>query len=199
MIKVGLTGGIGSGKSHVAGLLRGWHIPVYDTDKEAKRLMTESQSIRREVTACVGVRAYMPDGTLNREAVASYLFVSSLHTERINRIVHPAVRDDFLNWADRQSAPLVVMECAILFETGFDSLVDEVLLVRAPEKVRMERIMRRDGISEAQVRARMAVQMSDEERCRRVRYVIDNDVAADISGVLRDILMKISKGGQHED
>ena len=96
MIKVGLTGGIGCGKSYVADLLRRRHIPVYDTDKEAKRLMMESATIRRGLVDWVGERAYMPDGTLNRERIASYLFASPLHAERINRLVHPVVQDDFL-------------------------------------------------------------------------------------------------------
>ena len=98
MIKVGLTGGIGCGKSYVADLLRRRHIPVYDTDKEAKRLMMESATIRRGLVDWVGERAYMPDGTLNRERIASYLFASPLHAERINRLVHPVVQDDFLQW-----------------------------------------------------------------------------------------------------
>lgn len=102
MIKVGLTGGIGCGKSYVADLLRRRHIPVYDTDKEAKRLMMESATIRRGLVDWVGERAYMPDGTLNRERIASYLFASPLHAERINRLVHPVVQDDFLQWVDKQ-------------------------------------------------------------------------------------------------
>ena len=117
MIKVGLTGGIGCGKSYVADLLRRRHIPVYDTDKEAKRLMMESATIRRGLVDWVGERAYMPDGTLNRERIASYLFASPLHAERINRLVHPVVQDDFLQWVDKQDGPLVVMECAILYES----------------------------------------------------------------------------------
>lgn len=192
MIKVGLTGGIGSGKSYVADLLRRRRVPVYDTDKEAKRLMTESTAIRRELTACVGERAYMPDGTLNRERVASYLFASPLHAERVNRIVHPAVRDDFQKWADGRDEPLVFMECAILYESGFDRLVDEVVLVRAPERVCLERVMEREGIPESRVRERMAVQMPDEERRRLARYVINNDGRTDVERALTEILLRIS-------
>ena len=134
MIKVGLTGGIGCGKSYVADLLRRQHISVYDTDKEAKRLMMESATIRQGLVDRIGERAYTPDGALNRELIASYLFASPLHAERINRLVHPVVQDDFLQWVDKQNGSLVVMECAILYESGFDRLVDEVLLVRAPGK-----------------------------------------------------------------
>ena len=185
MIKVGLTGGIGCGKSYVADLLRRRHIPVYDTDKEAKRLMMESATIRRGLVDWVGERAYMPDGTLNRERIASYLFASPLHAERINRLVHPVVQDDFLQWVDKQDGPLVVMECAILYESGFDRLVDEVLLVRAPERVCLERVM--------------AAQMLDEERCRRAHYIINNDGGSDVEGALRDIWVKIDRGRLRED
>ena len=187
MIKVGLTGGIGCGKSYVADLLRRRHIPVYDTDKEAKRLMMESATIRRGLVDWVG------------ERIASYLFASPLHAERINRLVHPVVQDDFLQWVDKQDGPLVVMECAILYESGFDRLVDEVLLVRAPERVCLERVMKRDGASEAQVKARMAAQMSDEERCRRAHYIINNDGGSDVEGALRDIWVKIDRGRLRED
>lgn len=194
MIKVGLTGGIGSGKSYVADLLRRRHIPVYDTDKEAKRLMTETEAIRSKLVDWIGLKAFMPDGTLNRELIASYLFDSSLHAERINRLVHPAVRDDFLQWVDKQDEPLVVMECAILYESGFDRLVDEVLLVRAPERVCLERAMKRDGASKARVKARMEAQMSDDERCKRAHYIINNDGNSDVEGILRDMLVKIGNG-----
>ncbi len=199
MIKVGLTGGIGCGKSYVADLLRRRRIPVYDTDKEAKRLMTESATIRRGLTDWIGERAYMPDGTLNRELIASYLFASPLHAERVNRLVHPAVRNDFLRWADKHDGAFVVMECAILYESGFDRLVDEVLLVRAPERVRVERVMRRDGVSEAQVKARMAAQMPDEERCRRARHIINNDGNSDVEAALNEIWARIRRGLPRED
>ena len=199
MITAGLTGGIGCGKSYVADLLRRRHIPVYDTDKEAKRLMMESATIRRGLVDWVGERAYMPDGTLDRERIASYLFASPLHAERINRLVHPVVQDDFLQWVDKQDGPLVVMECAILYESGFDRLVDEVLLVRAPERVCLERVMKRDGASDAQVKARMAAQMSDEERCSRAHYIINNDGNSDVEGALRDIWVKIDRGRLRED
>ena len=191
MVKIGLTGGIGSGKSYVADILRRLRIPVYDTDREAKRLMTESEPLRCGLMNCVGKHAYLPDGTLNRSLIASYLFASPLHAERINGLVHPVVRMDFLDWAGRQECPLVAMECAILYESGFDRLVDVVLAVRAPEPVCLERAMRRDHASVEQVRARMAAQMPDEERARRADYVIDNDGSAPLEDAIRHILAKL--------
>lgn len=195
MVKLGITGGIGSGKSYVAGLLSARGIPVYDTDREAKRLMTESVSIRRCLVELLGESVYRPDNTLNKKLVASYLFSSPEHADVINGIVHPVVREDFLKWSEMQTAPCVAMECAILFESGFDALVDRVVLVRAPEGLCIERAMRRDGATEAQVKARMALQMPDEERLVRSHYIIDNDGRTDINAVLERLLAQISVDG----
>lgn len=191
--RIGLTGGIGCGKSHVAAVLRRWGIPVYDTDREAKRLMAESSAIRDGLTALLGPEAYGPDGKPDRARVAAYLFASPEHAQRINSLVHPAVRDDFLRWAAEQDAPCVAMECAILYESGFDRLVDEVLLVVAPESVCLERAMRRDGATEEQVRARMAAQMTDAERRGRARYVLENGSGADVEPPLREMLGEMAR------
>lgn len=199
MVKLGLTGGIGSGKSYIAGLLAARGVLVYDTDREAKRLMTESPSIRQRLTALLGEEAYAPDDTLNRKLVASYLFASSEHADVINGIVHPVVREDFLKWSEEQTAPCVVMECAILFESGFDALVDRVVLVRAPERVCIERAMLRDGATEEQIKARMALQMSDEERSVRSHYIIDNDGRPDMDAAVDRILAQIPEIGFPED
>lgn len=198
-LKIGITGGIGSGKSHVAGVLRRWGIPVYDTDREAKRLMQESADIRRGLTALLGPGAYGADGKPDKARVAAYLFGSPEHARRINGLVHPAVQDDFLRWAAGQDAPLVVMECAILYESGFDRLVDEVLLVVAPEDVCLERAMKRDGATESQVKARMAAQMPDAERRARARYVVDNGSGADVEPALKELLARMARERQPRD
>ena len=198
-LKIGITGGIGSGKSHVAGVLRRWGIPVYDTDREAKRLMQESADIRRGLTALLGPGAYGADGKPDKARVAAYLFGSPEHARRINGLVHPAVQDDFLRWAAGQDAPLVAMECAILYESGFDRLVDEVLLVVAPEDVCLERAMKRDGATESQVKARMAAQMPDAERRARARYVVDNGSGADVEPALKELLARMAREHQPRD
>ncbi len=198
-IKLGITGGIGSGKSYVANLLKQQGIPVYNTDMEARRLMESSDEIRRNLISLCGQQAYLPDGSLNRKLVSSWLFSSPLHRQRVNDFVHPVVKDDFLQWVDVQTGTLVAMECAILFESGFDRLVDEVLLVRAPEEVSLRRVMQRDEITEVQVRARMAAQMSDVERCRRVHYIINNDGNTDVEDSLRKVLREISIEQLSED
>lgn len=190
MLKIGITGGIGSGKTYVAQLLARKGIPVYSTDAEARRLMIASQDIRRRLTELAG-EVYLADGTLDKRKLAAYLFASPLHAEKVNAVVHPVVRQDFLRWVARQSAPVVAMECAILFESGFDSLVDEVLLVSAPAEVCISRAMKRDGMTAAQVKARMAAQMKDEERFSRVRYIIRNDGEADVELALNQVLFRM--------
>ena len=189
-MKIGITGGIGSGKTYVAQLLARKGIPVYSTDAEARRLMTASQDIRRRLTELAG-EVYLADGTLDKRKLAADLFASPLHAEKVNAIVHPVVRQDFLRWVARQSAPVVAMECAILFESGFDSLVDEVLLVSAPAETCISRAMKRDGMTAAQVKARVAAQMKDEERFSRVRYIIRNDGETDVELALNQVLFQM--------
>lgn len=190
MLKIGITGGIGSGKTYVARLLEQRGIPVYSTDAEAKRLMVASQDIRAGLTALAG-EVYRADGSLDKERLAAFLFASPLHVEKVNAIVHPVVRQDFLQWVARQSAPVVAMECAILYESGFDSLVDDVLLVRAPEEICLSRAMKRDGATTAQVKARMAAQMKDAERLSRTRYIICNDGKTDVESALDNVLSQM--------
>lgn len=175
-MKIGITGGIGSGKSYVARMLtQHFGIPVYDCDSRAKSLMTTSLAIRRQLTALVGADAYQQDGQLNRQLLSHYLFSDSLHASRVNAIVHPAVKSDFLAWASRQTAPHVAMESAILLEAGFDDVVDRILSVEAPVELRLQRAMQRDGATGEQVRHRMALQLADDERRDKAHAVILND------------------------
>lgn len=178
MIKIGITGGIGSGKSYISHLLEQRGIPLYDTDREAKRLTVTHPQIRKELSALLGTEVYRADGTLNKPLVANYLFSSSEHAGHINQIIHPCVYKDFLAWADRQAASgaeVVAMESAILFESGFQKAVDYVVMVYAPLDLRIKRAMLRDSASEEQIKARIAAQMDDEEKRRRADYVLFND------------------------
>lgn len=176
MIKVAITGGIGSGKSYVSRLLVEMGIPVYDTDTEAKRLTASDEGIRHELTALLGEAVYDNQGRLNKPLLASYLFVDASHAARVNAIIHPRVRADFARWAELQKdCAIVAMESAILYEAGFEDTVDAVLMVYAPEPIRLQRAMQRDGASEAQVKARMASQMEDEEKIGRATFTIVND------------------------
>lgn len=175
MVRFGVTGGIGSGKSYVLRLLTERGIPVYDSDSEAKRLMLVDAGIREGLTGLLGNDVYLPDGELNKPLISAYLFASVQNAERINAIVHPRVKASFNRWASEQKAPIVALESAILFESGFEDVVDFVVTVCAPIEVRMHRVQERDGATEAQVRKRMAAQMDDEEKCKRSDFVILND------------------------
>lgn len=175
MVRLGVTGGIGSGKSYVLRLLAERGIPVYDSDSEAKRLMLVDAGIREGLTGLLGNDVYLPDGELNKPLISAYLFASVQNAERINAIVHPRVKAGFNRWASEQKAPIVALESAILFESGFEDVVDFVVTVCAPIEVRMHRVQERDGATEAQVRKRMAAQMDDEEKCKRSDFVILND------------------------
>lgn len=179
MVRLGITGGIGSGKTYVARMFREMGVPVYDTDSEAKRLMLEHLSIREELVALLGEDVYL-GGQLNKPLLAGYLFASPVNASRINTIVHPRVRDDFRTWASLQPLETVALESAILFEAGFEDTVDKVIVVYAPLEVRVRRVMERDHATEEQVRVRIAAQMSDEEKVRRADFVIVNDGVQDL-------------------
>lgn len=178
-IRLGITGGIGSGKSYVAQMLQArWDVPVYDCDSEAKRLTAESDDIRTALTQLVGDHLWQ-QGQMQKPVLAAYLFASPEHAAQVNAIIHPAVRRDFLRWADAHSrSPVVAIESAILCESGFHTLVDSILLVDAPLEVRLQRAMLRDGASRQQVMARIARQDSAQAR-QLARFTVINDGGGD--------------------
>lgn len=178
-IRLGITGGIGSGKSYVAQMLQArWDVPVYDCDSEAKRLTAESDDIRTALTQLVGDHLWQ-QGQMQKPVLAAYLFASPEHAAQVNAIIHPAVRRDFLCWANAHSrSPVVAIESAILCESGFHTLVDSILLVDAPLEVRLQRAMLRDGASRQQVMARMARQDSAQAR-QLARFTVTNDGGGD--------------------
>lgn len=188
-----ITGGIGSGKSYVSRLLtRHFGIPVYDCDTEAKRINTESEEVRRRLEALVGKDVYGADGTLCRPVLARYLFASADNARRVNAVTHPAVAEDFRRWVHRQTSPLAGMECAILFESGFDRLADTTLCVSAPRDLCIARAMQRDGASREAIERRMSLQMDTAERERRSDYVILND-GHDVVEDLRMLLHNLGR------
>lgn len=170
MKRIGITGGIGSGKSFICHKMAEKGIPVYDCDREAKRLQEEDPVLREAVIDLVGERAYMKDGHLDRKYMAAWLFSDAEHVMSLNAIVHPVVRRDFAAWCVRQSASTVVLESAILEEAGMRDLVDELWEVRAPLETRIQRAMERDHCSREQVLARIARQRP----CTAPDRVIDN-------------------------
>ena len=173
MYKIGVTGGIGSGKSTVCELLRDRGVAVYDSDSRAKQLMTESEALREQLIAAFGAECYNAE-SLNRAFLASKVFGNEEALQQLNSIVHPAVRADFQAWAEQQQSPYVVLESAILFEAGFETEVDATLAVMAPMPMRLERTMARDGVDKESVMRRMEHQLSDDELHRRASRTIVN-------------------------
>lgn len=175
MISIAITGGIGSGKTYVSNMFEECGVPIYNADTEAKRLMVQDEVIRKELIALVGEEVYL-GAELNKPLLASYLFSSAEHVQQINSIVHPRVKADFIEWLKlRQHYEVAGIESAILFEAGFHDSVDSVIMVSAPEELRLARAMKRDGASEQQVRNRMSAQMSEDEKIRMADFVICND------------------------
>ena len=178
MKTIGITGGIGSGKSYVSGILRKeFGIPVYDCDKEAKRLTATDPDIRRRLIRLVGPEVFNGQ-ELNKKLLADYLFANPENARKVNAIIHPAVQEDFKLWAGRQQKPITALESAILFESGFNGLVDKVIFVDAPEDVRLKRAMLRDSASEEQIRARMKMQRPELHRLQ-ADFIIDNNQTGD--------------------
>lgn len=167
-MRIAITGGIGSGKSYVCHLLALREIKIYDCDAGAKRLMHTSEDLKKKLTSLIGKDTYV-DGVLNKAVVAEFLLASEGNKQAINRIVHPAVIRDFY------SSGTDWMECAILYDAHLENSVDWVVCVSAPEEIRVERIMARDGISEQKAKEWISAQIPQEEVEQRADFVMVND------------------------
>lgn len=170
---VGLTGGIGSGKSTVGKLLEDLGVPVYNSDAAAKRLMNNSKVLRRKIVRLLGEESFVDD-TLNRPYIANKVFNDKALLDGLNGIVHPAVRKHFLKWAKKKDHPYVVQETALLFENGMQDFYDKTILVTAPKEVRIKRIIARDGSTRQQVLERMGNQLDDTIKLPMADYVLEN-------------------------
>lgn len=186
-MKTGITGGIGSGKSYVCRLLAECGITVYDCDAAAKRLMRESQQLKEQLTSLIGPDTYDAEGRLNKPRVAQFLLSSEENAHAIDAIVHPAVAEDF------EKSGQQWMECAILFESGFERLVDRVIVVTAPEEVRISRIMARDGISREKALEWINRQWPQEKVRRCADYEIINDGEQSLASQIDNIIYLIKK------
>lgn len=177
MKRLGVTGGIGSGKSTVCRMFEDLGARVFYADEEGKRLLVEDPDARSEIVGAFGENSYEADGTLNRAYLAQKVFADEEKLERINAIVHPRVFERFERAAERaeqEHVPLMVKEAALIFEADADRFLDAVAVVDAPRSVRIERVTERDDASPEQVEARMGHQLPAEELRRRADYVIDN-------------------------
>ena len=197
---IGITGGIGSGKSTIAKQLREMGYAVYDTDSEAKRLIVEDTHVREQITALFGEEVYQ-DGVYQTALVAQRVFADRLLLAQLNAIVHPAVKADIGNWV-RDSVPpngygimesgLFFIECAILYQAGFHTLCDKIVVVTAPEEIRLQRTIARDHSTIDKVRARMRAQDVDSD-LKRADIVINNDGTRPISALCEDIIRQLTE------
>ena len=175
MYQLGLTGGIGSGKTLVCSILEKLGIPVYYADSAARRLMNSDEELSKNIVGVFGAEVYN-GASLNRDLLARKVFGNQEMLAKLNAMVHPAVRKDYSGWVESQKgAPYVVEEAAILFESGADGLLDGSVLVYAPEALRIQRVMKRDGVDEKSVRSRMMHQMDEDKKKKRADHVIYND------------------------
>ena len=185
---IGITGGIGSGKSTVARGLRAMGYMVYDTDYEAKRLITEEMHVRQEIEDLLGKDVYK-DGVYQTKLVAQRVFSDPALLSQLNKIVHPAVKADILRWQaahDKEGKQLLFVECAILYQAGFDKLCDHVVAITAPEEIRIQRTMVRDHTSMDKVLARMRAQ-DTSNALQHAELVVNNDGKTEIMTICLQI------------
>lgn len=175
MIVVGLTGGIGSGKTTVAKLFETLGIPIYIADVEAKRLMNTSKVIKRKLLTLFGEKAYI-DEKLNKPFIASKIFNDATLLKQMNAVVHPKVGADFRRWLKKQTSAYVIKEAAIIFEQHKESEYDYIIIVTADTKDKIERILKRDHTTESKVKDIIKNQMSDAEKVEKSDFVIVNDL-----------------------
>ena len=196
MMVVGLTGGIGSGKTTVARMFQELGIPVYIADEAGKRLMRSSEEIRKAIIEIFGDASYQ-NGDPNRPFIASKVFKDETLLARLNGIIHPAVKRDFSEWLEKQQSDYVIYEAAILFETGGNASCDFSILVTASKKLKIERLQKRDESSVLQIEERMANQWSDEKKIPMADFLINNHDLKVTLRQVKDIHSKILKAGKN--
>ena len=174
-IKVGITGGIGSGKSTVCEVFKLLGVPVFEADAVAKQLQNANQKIKDELIRLFGKDIYTREGVVDRKKLADIIFNDDLKLAKVNELIHPFVREEFKNWLKKQDSAYIVHEAAILFESGFYKMMDFTILVLAPKEQRIERIMKRDGISREIIMQRITKQWDEEEKQKLASFVINND------------------------
>ena len=191
MKRIGITGGIGAGKSLVAEIIKAMGYPVYNSDERAKELTESNPKIKEGLIHLFGEEIYQ-NGTLNKFALAQAIFSDESLREKVNALIHPIVREDFNLWALAQNNSLVFNESAILFETGSFKKFDAIILVYAPTELRIKRIMKRDNCSENEVLKRMNSQFSDEEKYQLTEFRVLNDEQTPLLVQVEKIILNVS-------
>lgn len=186
MLKIGVTGGIGSGKSTVCKVFEALSIPVFYADLRARQLIEEDERIINGYIELFGRKAFV-EGRLNRDFVAGKVFADPTLLHRVNELVHPIVREDFRRWVKFQKAPYVIQEAAILLESEGYKAMDKIILVSAPQELRISRVAMRDGVEKDKIKERMQHQWTDEQR----RFLCDFEIIADDSELVVPQVLRI--------
>jgi dephospho-CoA kinase len=175
MLRIGLTGGIGSGKTIIAEIFQKLGIPVFNADAEAATI-TKEPEILSALVKLLGNKIIGTDGLLNRSVMRDIIFHDQVSREKVNHLIHPLVRKKFRQWCELQSSvPFIIEEAAILFESGASVGLDKVIVVSAREKIRLDRVMKRDGVGEQVVKKIMDSQMNESEKKAKADFIIFND------------------------
>jgi len=188
---IGLTGGIGSGKSTIAGYFKALGVPVYIADDEAKKLMNNPETVKK--VQSVFEENVIENHVLDRKKIAALVFSNPQKLEQLNSVVHPEVRKHFLTWLKtHKNEPFIIKEAAILFESGSYKDCDKIIMVTAPEEIRVERVMHRDKVTKAQVLERMQNQWPEEEKIKRSDFVIENIDLKESEKKVNEILKELN-------
>jgi len=175
MLKIGLTGNIGSGKTWVCKVFEALGVPVYFADLEARKILN-SQNVIQDIIETFGKDVALNNNEINRKVLAAIVFNNKAELDKLNQLIHPKLREDFLEWSNRyKTHPYVMQEAAILFENGFHTLMDKSITISAPQEIRLKRVMERDQAKKEEVLARMRNQWSDKKKEKAADYIIYND------------------------
>ena len=174
-IKVGITGGIGSGKSTICKIFKLLGVPVFEADVVAKQLQNTNQKVKNGLINLFGKDIYTREGVVDRKKLASIIFNDDFPISKVNELIHPVVREEFENWLKKQNSTYIVHEAAILFESGFYKMMDFTILVSAPEEQRVEWVTKRDGVNRDIVTQRIKRQWSEEKKQKLASFVIYNN------------------------
>jgi dephospho-CoA kinase len=186
MLRIGITGGIGSGKTTVCAIFSTLGIPIYNSDERAKKIMVENQSVVNKLKAQFGSTIYFEDGSINRVLLSQIVFNDKEQLTKLNEIVHPAVFEDMIKWyAQNQNHKYVLQEAAIMYESGSYKMLDKMILVYADQEIRIERVMKRDKVDRIAVLARMDKQMPESEKLKLADFVIYNNGESLIDQVMK--------------
>ena len=189
---IGLTGGIGSGKTTVARIFSMLNVPVYNSDEAGRKITNKDPLVKSSIKNQFGADLFDNNDNINREKLSAIVFSDSTALAKLNAIIHPAVAQDFKTWCANQSSPFVIKESAILFEHGLDKLLDGVIVVEAPDELRIKRVMNRNGITEDLVRQRIQQQLPQDELISRADWVIHNNEEQLLIPQVLDIYSRIT-------